>query len=692
MFYNDAETYGRVPLTLGLDQYLTGVESMIWTFASDDEPVEIWDVTSGAPMPSKFEDNMLDERVKKVAHNAQFDRNVARVSFGWEMPIDQWHCTMAQAYAHSLPGSLDLLGSVLGLEDDMKKFLFGKKLILMFCQTAKGQVRKTAQTHPEEWAQFVAYAGQDTAALREVHKRLPKHNYVGEHYDLWVNDQEINERGFFTDQPLCHAALAMREDMKAYLEAKIQKLTSGVIQKGTQRAKILNHIVGEYGFLMIDLQKDTIKKLLEGNEIDPQTRELLEIRRDSALSSLAKYARGIERAGPDGRMRYTLQYCGAGRTGRHAGRGFQPHNMPRPKRKADEIIDTIIPAIKDGTLGDIVDDVNQACSDSLRGTIIAAPGNELVVGDWSNIEGRVLAWMAKENWKLSAFEAYDRGDGPDLYRLLYAQSFGIDVDAVTGDQRQMGKVMELGCGFGGGVGAFLQFAKTYELDLNELGRVVPGVVDIKVYTKAEKAWQNAFINGEDFGLERDVYIACDALKQSYRRANPEITQLWWDVDRACKWAIEKPGSVHHVARCKIWRTPTYLIIELPSGRRLLYSTPKVSTTVEYDDETEEIKKRTSISYMASKKKQWIRERSYGGKVVENITQAIANDVLRKFMLRAKAAGYPLVLHVHDEGVAEALIGLIGLKEFLALMEKPLWWADGLPLKAAGFVGPRYKKD
>ena len=691
-FFVDSETYSRVPITRGLDQYLTGAESMIWTFARGENPVQCWDVTTGAAMPAEFEDNMLDERVTKIAHNVPFDRSIARVTLNLDVPINQWHCTMSQAYAHGLPGSIEALGPVLGLPDDMRKMLRGKELIKLFCSTPKGQVRKTWKTHPVEWQEFLAYASQDTTALREIHKKLPTHNYVGEHYDLWVLDQEINERGFYVDQELCKAALVIRENMKEHLAREVQELTDGVIKKGTQRQAILNHIVGEYGFLMMNLQKDNIKKILEGNEIDADTRRLLELRRDSSFTSLAKYERALEKVGPDGRMRHTLQYCGAGRTGRWAGRGFQPHNMPRPKRSADEVVNEIIPAILDGTLPQKVDDVNQACSDSLRGTIIAEPGNELLVGDWANIEGRVLAWMANENWKIKAFEAYDAGTGPDLYNLLYAQSFGLEVEAVSSKQRQMGKVMELGCGYGGGVGAFLQFAKTYELDLAELGRVVPGIVSPAIYAKAETNWKRAFIRGEDFGLESDVYIACDALKQIYRKANPKIAQLWWDLERSIRWAIERPGSVQFMARCKIWRTKTWLIVELPSTRRLMYSCPELSINVEYDDETEEIKKRVSISYMAAKNKQWMRERSYGGKFVENFTQAIANDILRAGLLAAKAEGYPLILHVHDEEIAEAPIGVFELDDFLRLMERQLWWSEGLPLKAAGFVGPRYKKD
>ncbi len=695
LFFNDAETYGSARIERGLDVYLTGVDPLIWTYCDETSPVECWDIASGARMPNRFQDNMLDERVKKVAHNAQFDRSVSNVGFDWTIPPNQWHCTMAQAYAHGLPGSLEALGPVMGLPADMLKLANGKKLIQLFCVPKKGKPRATAQSHPVEWQQFLDYAVGDTAALRELYKRLPTHNYQGEHYDLWVLDQEINERGFYIDQDLCRAAVDICQALKDELNAEVEELTNGIITKATQRERVLHHMVGEYGFMMLDLQADTIKKMLkEDATLTPEARRLLEIRLESAMTSQSKYKRALERVGPDGRMRYTLQFSGAGRTGRHAGRGFQPHNMPRPKREAEEILEEIIPWILDGSLPFMVNDVNQACADAIRGAIIAEPGMELLVGDWSNIEGVCAAWEAGSEKKLAAFRANyaDPDNNPDIYVHGYSESLGVSIESVTGKQRQMGKGMELSLTYGGGVGAFTSVASSYGLDLDELGRVVPGIVPAEVYNKADKAWRRAFIRGEDLELEPDVFIACDALKQVWRKANPEIVQMWWDVERAVRWAIERPGSVHHVARCKIWRTPAWLVIQLPSGRRLLYAQPEVRGTVEIDEETGEPKERKIIRYMAAKNKQWHWDRTYGGKIVENITQAIANDILRASMLRADAEGYPQVLHVHDEQVAEVPVGLYDIKDFLALMEEPLPWAEGLPLKAAGYAATRYRKD
>jgi DNA polymerase len=270
--------------------------------------------------------------------------------------------------------------------------------------------------------------------------------------------------------------------------------------------------------------------------------------------------------------------------------------------------------------------------------------------------------------------------------------FAKNVDDVVKDERQQGKCFELAFGYGGGVGAAVSAVATYGVDLDALAKVMHEVAPAKIYNKAEKNWKRAFIRNEDHRLEPDVYMGCDIAKQIYRQTNPSIMQNWWDVERACRWAIERPGSVHHVSRCKIWRTPTFLIIELPSGRRLLYAEPRVKQVVEYDEETEEITSRSSIRYKASKKKQWWTDRTYGGKIVENITQAIACDILRAFILRCRRNGWPLVLHVHDEGVMETPIGFFSLDDFIEEMEKSLWWTGGLPMKAAGYVSRRFKKD
>ena len=699
--YNDTETYSTVDVKRGIDRYMSApaFDTLLVTYALDDGPVGCWRRAEGAPIPKDFDDANNDPATIYVAHHAPFDRNALLYGCGIETDLAQWRCTMAQAYSHALPGSLAAVGAVLGLPSEYQKIADGHRLIMMFCVPDKdGKPKATYKTHPADWEKFVEYAIQDTEALRQIHKRLPTHNYRGVHIEDYIIDQEINQRGFQTDLILAPAAMAACEKNKDVLNAEIEELTDGIITKPTQRERILHHIVGEDGLLMLDLQADTIKKVLEEEkDLAPGVRRLLELRLEGGMTSITKYQRAVENAGPDGRMRYTLQFAGAGRTGRWAGRGFQPHNMTRPTMDWQVIENDCIPWILAGASAnkkpDVTENINEICSNMTRSTIIAKEGHELVVADWANIEGRVMAWLAGETWKLDAYAANDRDEGPDGYIALYARSFGIPLDDVTGAQRQMGKGMDLSGQFGGGVGACVNVAKTYGLDIPELGRTVPKLgIEDEIMTKAEKAWEHAFVRGEDHMLEPDQYIACDALKQVYRRMSKNIVNFWWELERAIKYAIRHPGSCFNIGHCKIWCGGAWLIIELPSTRRLFYAKPQVKIIIEDDEETGEPKAKDSISYMAANAKQWRRERSYGGKFAENITQAVANDVLRLALRKLKQRGWRTVLHVHDDIANEELFGTRSLQELIDLMIEPIDWAPGLPLAAAGYVSERYRKD
>lgn len=692
----DTETFSPVNVTAGIDRYMSAptFATLLVTYTVGEQPVECWRVDEGEPMPATLDKVHRDSKTVFVAHNAPFDRGAMFFGLGMMTELAQWRCTMAQAYAHALPGSLGALGAVLGLPANEQKNKDGQRLIQMFCVPDKNGNRKcTYKTDPIDWQKFVDYAIQDAVTLRKIRKLLPTHNYIGEHLELYYVDQEINERGFKVDMQLIDAAMKVCDKNREALDAEIEKLTNGIITAATQRQRILHHLVGEEGFIMLDLKADSINKVLaEEKDMEPQVRRLLEIRLEGAMTSIAKYRRAKETAGSDGRIRNTLQFAGAGRTGRWAGRGFQPHNMPRPTLKAEFIEGEVIPAILKGNVSKVHKNINEACANTLRSVIVAKPGHELVVADWANIEGRVLAWLAGEKWKLEGYKLYDEGKGPDSYVALYARSFGISVDEVTDAQRQMGKGMDLSMGFGGGVGAFRNVATTYHLDLDELGRIVPDLVHPDILKKADKRWEHQYIRGEDLGLEPDVFIACDALKQVWRRQHAAITELWWMLERAIKSVIRNPGNSWNVARCKIWCTAQWLIIELPSTRRLLYAKPQVKIIYEHDEETDEPVARDSISYMNANIKQWRRERSYGGKFAENITQAVANDVLRAALLKFKREGWRTILHVHDDVANEEVYGTRSLENMIELMTTELPWSKGLPLAAAGYVSPRYKKD
>lgn len=695
--YADSETFSTVDVKRGVDRYMSapGFAALLATYAIGDGPVQCWRIDEGEPLPDDLSEAVDDPEIEFVAHNAPFDRNALYYGPGVDIEIPRWRCTMAQAYSHALPGSLEALGAVLGLPPEAQKLVDGKRLIQLFCVPGRDGKRKaTYKTDPEDWEKFVEYAIQDTATLREIHRRLPTHNYVGDHLRLYHIDQLINDRGFAIDLELVEAAIRACDRNKAMLDAEVEKMTDGVVTAATQRERVLHWVVGEDGLLLLDLQADTIKRILkEEKDLAPETRRLLEIRLEASMTSTSKYRRALENVGPDGRMRNTLQFSGAGRTGRWAGRGFQPHNMPRPTLDWQEVEDEVVPALLEDRDPKVDANLNEACANAIRSTIVAKPGHELLVADWANIEGRILAWLAGEQWKLDAYAANDREEGPDGYVALYAKSFGISVEEVTGKQRQMGKGMDLSMGYGGGVGAFHNVAKTYGLDIPELAVSVPKLgIDKDIMTKANNAWERAFTRGEDHGLEPDEYIACDALKQVYRRGSPNIAQLWWDLERAIKYAIRNPGRALKCGRCRIWCSGAWLIIELPSGRRLLYAKPQVKIIIEENDETGEPEAKDSVSYMTARAKQWRRERSYGGKFVENITQAAACDVLRAALLRCEDDGWNTVLHVHDEILTEEKFGTRRLQDLIDLMTEPLPWSEGLPLAAAGYVSNRYRKE
>ncbi len=380
--------------------------------------------------------------------------------------------------------------------------------------------------------------------------------------------------------------------------------------------------------------------------------------------------------------------------------------------KAKYIDEVVIPGIYSRKALDnqlVYGGPNEAAALTVRHAIIAAPGNELVAADWSNIESRVLAWIADQTWKLEAYRALDRGEGQDLYKLLFSQFFGTKVEDVTDVERQSGKVSELAFGFGGGVGALVTMAAGYQMDLDPLAGLVLPHAKAEHLKKANKAWRRAFLTGDDFALERDVYMACDVLKQTYRESNDAINDLRYQLDNAIKAVIKNNAQSFVVGKCNIAANSSYLIIELPSGRRLLYAAPRVHTEVAKDAETGRETTREYVSYMTARGKTWRRERAWAGLFIENIVQAIANDVLRGALRRVHrdACSIPAIaayletlppeertavsLHVHDEVVVDVPKGSYPLARLIAVLIEPTEWSAGLPLNAEGWVYPVYGK-
>ena len=683
----DLETYSEVPITHGTHRYAEGAEIMVAAWAIDDGQVWVDDLTGVTLAYSETELMSVlrgDEIGEIVIHNSHFDRTVLAHN-GIHLPVEKITDTMTLAMQHSLPGSLAKLCEILRVPFDQAKDKDGKRLINLFCKPRpkKQKLRRaTRETHPEDWQKFLDYARLDIEAMRAVYKKLPKWN---DERALWQLDQQINDRGVAIDLDLVRAAIRATDEEKERLAGEAQSLTDGAVRAATQRDAVLRYLLEKHGIPMDDLRASTVEAMLGNDNYPWEVRELLRVRLQASTASVAKY-KALERStSSDGRLRGTLQFCGAIRTGRWAGRLFQPQNLPRPSRGA-EAIDYGIESLKRGEHDTLVSGgVMSFASDALRGSIIAPPGKKLVVADLSNIEGRVLAWLAGEDWKLQAFRDYDNGKGEDLYKITAGKILGKRPEAVTKKERQeVGKVAELALGYQGGPGAFLTFALAYGVELDALAAVARQNLDPDVIEGSAGAWDwMQRTKKNTLGLERETWIGIDAIKRAWRLAHPGTTGVWAMIEHAVLSQLENPAAIAAFpGRLVIDKKGAWLRIRLPSGRFLCYPAPVVGEG-------------GKISYMGVNQysRKWSRISTYGGKLVENITQAVARDVLAHGMLAAEAAGYRIVLSVHDELITETPDTPDYSPEGLAaLMSGNPPWADGLPLAAAGFETYRYRKD
>ncbi|EPG9995541.1 TPA: DNA polymerase [Klebsiella pneumoniae] len=684
ILWGDLETYCEIPINNGTHAYAEGVEVMLFAWAIGDEPVSVWDLTAGEPIPSRLRKAIADPDTILFFHNSHFDRTVLRNAMPeLAPPVERWRDTMVQALAHSLPGALGALCEVLGVPQDKAKDKEGKSLIQLFCKPRPKNSklrRATSKTHPVEWQRFVAYAGLDIEAMREVYKRLPKWNYQGAELALWHRDQRINDRGVCMDVQLAQAAIEAVDLEQKRLAKRTQEMTDGEVQAATQRDAMIKHIVESYGVELPDMQRSTLERRIADPDLPSPVKELLVIRLQASTTSTSKYKSLMKGISSDGRLRGTLQFCGASRTGRWAGRLFQPHNLPRPTLE-QERIDEGIEALKSGCADLLFDNVMELTSSALRGCIMAPAGKKLVVSDLSNIEGRKLAWLAGEQWKLAAFRQYDEGTGPDLYKLAYAKAFNTTPGEVTKYQRQIGKVMELGLGFGGGVAAFLTFVLVYGLDLEELATAALPNIPRDVQREAKSWYDESVKRKATYGLSECVFIACDSLKRLWRRAHPETCDFWYQLERTVRAAIATPKKTLYCGYLKVRRDGAWLRIQLPSGRALCYPSPSIE--------------KGNITYMGinSYSRKWQRLKTYGGKLVENVTQAAARDVLAGNMPLIENAGYSIVLTVHDEVICETPDTDDYTDAALSsLLSTNPEWAPDIPLNAGGFEAYHYRKD
>jgi len=739
MIWLDTETFSATPLKWGTYRYASDAEVMVATWALDDEPVQTWDRTAGRAMPPHLNHLLFETNEPITTHNAMFDRNVLRLGdMKIEIPIPRWRCNMVRAFAHSLPGGLEALGEVFALGEDVTKIKEGKKLVQLFCkpqpfkfgykradfktlkeyQAAKDAAarvwpgRATRDTHPEQWQRFLEYAGQDIVAMRALDKKIPKWNYNPHvpyvpgaplfadidnptELELYHLDQVINDRGIYVDTDLARAAVRAVEREKLVLRDKVQENTGydgafAGVESATQRDQMLMHIVEAFGITLPDLQKSTLERRLEDPNLPRELKELLALRLSSSTTSTAKYQALLN--GVIGhRLSGTMQFNGAGRTRRWAHRQMQTGNLPRPTIPQAQI-DAGIGHMKADCEDLVVDDVMALASSAIRGTIISPPGKKLVITDLANIEGRIGAWLAGEDWKLQAFRDYDAGTGPDLYKLAYAKAFRMNPEDVDKFQRQVGKVMELMLQYEGGVGAYLTGAATYGIDLDYLTAMAFAEVPEEVLGEARDFFQWMQEMGHStLGLRDEVFIAMEALKRLWRAGHPAFVSLWKVLKASVIAAIEQPGNTFECRKFKIRRDGGWLRIRLPSGKYLCYPSPRTGGEAEAGVKAYG----KTITYMGINQytRKWQRLYTYGGKIFENACQALAGDVMKHNMPLIESKGYGIVLTVHDELPSEAPDTDDFTPERMAtLLARVPTWAEGLPLAAAGFESYRYKKE
>ena len=753
--FNDLETFCETPITDGSQKYAETAEVMLWSYALDDGPVSVWDRPSNSvhcvdeltgewierQLPSEDPPHdlarpLLSSDTLVWFHNGgAFDFPVllnAMPDLMRLVPMSRWRDTMVQAYAHALPGSLDKLGEVLHMEEDQRKHQRGRYLVLLFCKPTKDGKRNTRATHPEEWMEFVRYAAGDIVTMRAAHRKMPMWNYREREAALWHLDLRTNYRGFAVDLDLARGAVEMAQRVQTRMAKQVHDQTEGAVGSATQRDALLAYILQAHGVTLPDMKSDTLERRLDDPDLPEPVKDLLRIRLMAGMNSSSKFKTLLKSVNSDGRLRGCMQFRGAGRTGRAAHRLFQPGNLMRPTFKQRQI-DVAIEATKNGTLDLVFDNCMEALGNTVRGTIVAGPGKKLVVADLANIEGRMAAWLAGEEWKLQAFRDYDtilghdaEGEpirkGVDLYILSYARAFNVSPESVPkkGLERQIGKVMELMLQYEGGVSAFLTGAATYGIDLVAMADAAWDTLPTDVVAEArgfmeflyrgpEAKYRKALEEGFDtegkhaatletdklkarYGLTEKVFIACDTLKRLWRAAHPAISSYWkGDFDNpglqiTVERAINRPGETFTCRRLKIRRDGAWLRIQLPSGRSLCYPNPRIKDLPGG---------KSAICYTGFNQytKQWGDVLTYGGKLLENCTQAASADQMFYPMFEIEEAGYLPVLHVHDELVCETP----DTEDFTAdelgrMMCADLGWNAGLPLSAAGFEAYRYRKD
>lgn len=638
----DIETYSEADLSKsGVYKYVDapGFEVLLFGYSADGGPVKVISLAEGEELPQEIREALLDDTVLKFAFNAQFERVCLGKYLGVYLAPDAWRCTMVASLYLGLPGSLAQVGAVLGVEK--KKLETGKDLIKFFsvpCKSTKtngGRTRNLPEHDREKWEQFITYNARDVETEMEIMEKVARFPVPDFLWKQYAQDQRINDLGIELDMALVTQAIKCDEESRERYLKRAQELTG--LENPNSPIQLKEWILSN-GVEMETLTKAEVASVME--TATGSVKEVLELRQLLSKSSVKKYVAMETCRCSDGRAHGLLQFYGANRTGRWAGRLVQVQNLPQ-----NHISDLAVARnlIKSGCFEAVellYDSIPDTLSQLIRTAFVPREGFKFMVADFSAIEARVIAWLAGESWRQEVF----RNNG-DIYCASASQMFGVPVEkhGVNGELRQKGKIAELALGYGGGVGAMISM----------------GAIDMGL---AEEELQ--------------------PIVDSWRQSNPAIVKLWWDVHRCVIKAVKDKQPQTY--KCLTFEYQSgMLFIGLPSGRRLAYAKPSVYRN-DYD--------RDEIAYMGvDATKKWGKINSYGPKFVENIIQAMSRDILAEAMERLEAAGYDIVMHVHDEAVIEAPRDA-ALDDVCRIMSKAPDWTPGLILNAAGYECEFYQKD
>ncbi|HEL2202261.1 TPA: DNA polymerase [Streptococcus suis] len=634
----DIETYSSNDIKDGAYKYVDApdFEVLLFAYSLDGGPVECIDLTR-QNLPFEIQKAIFSDEVRKSAFNAQFERVCLSKHFGAPYYLDpsQWRCTMVHAQELGLPSSLEKCASYLNLAQE--KDTAGKNLIKYFsvpCKPTKangGRTRNLPEHNPEKWQMFIDYCKQDVVVEMAIAERLSVLPVVDREWDFYTADQRINDRGVALDAELVESALYCK-DVKMDMLFDELKSTTG-LDNPNSRAQLLPWLK-THGYSASGLTKADVQKELK--TANGELKRVLELKLQTAMSSLKKYE-AMERAMcSDGRVHGLLQFYGASRTGRWAGRVVQVQNLARNYLKDLDDARNYVKARDIDAVEILYDSLNDTLKQLVRTAFVAEGDKEFYVSDFSAIEARVIAWYAKEQWRLEVFSTHGK-----IYEASASQMFHIPIEDVDKELRQKGKIAELALGYQGGPGA-----------LKQMGALEMGVAEDEL----------------------------QSLVDDWRRANPGIVQFWKDVQTAAVKAL-RTRAVIKLGRLRFKYSKGFLLIQLPSGRQLAYARAKLEDG-DYGPK---------LTYEGQGDKAYFtKQETYGGKLVENIVQATARDILAEAILRLEKNGYPVVFHVHDECIVEARDTTI--ETINELMAQAPDWADGLPLNSEGYVTKYYKKD